>query len=144
MRACTERLVEHIVDARPGIHQPAADEIDALALEPAGIRSREALFGPLRDLARNVAGHHLAQEQLAIARLREVALALTAWFVFVEAHGLGEVAELGTRRQPHGEIGEVVVEERHTRLQPVRHRQLILDDQQAVEEGLGLEIEASD
>src|SRR5262249_42921284 len=53
-----------------------------------------------------------------------------------------EIAQLSASRKPHGKFGQMVVEKRHTRFKSMRHGQLVLDDQKAVEEGFGLEIEA--
>ena len=89
----------------------------------------------------NVAAHHLAQDQLAVARALVVALGLAARLVFVDADHLGQVAELQPRRQPHREIDEIVVEKRDARFERMRHGEFVLDHQQAIEEGLRLEIE---
>ena len=123
------------------VDQPAPHVVDALAAEPARVRSREPLLLGLSDLRRDVAAHRLAQQQLAVARALEEALGLRPGLVLVEAHDLGQVAELEPHRHALRELDQVVVEERHPRLEPVRHRQLVLDHQQAVQERLGLEVE---
>src|SRR5262245_45122140 len=90
--------VDDIEDARLGIEHTAPYVVDALALEPACVRRREALLLAVGDLARDVAAHHFAQNDLAVPRALEVAGLLAARLVLVEAHDLGEIAEFGASR----------------------------------------------
>ncbi len=66
---------------------------------------------------------------------------LGARLVLVETHHLVEVVELVLDRHPHGEVDEVVVHEGHAGLETVRHRDLVFDHEQPVQEGLSLEVE---
>ena len=102
----------------------------------------EALLDLVGDRLRDVALHHLAQQQLAVARALEVALGLRAGLVLVElARPRSRSRSFSAHGHALGEVDEVVVEERHAALEPVRHAQLVLDDEQAVQERLRLEVE---
>ena len=61
--------------------------------------------------------------------------------ILVHPDNLGKVPELHGRRQVHGKIDQIVVEKGYPVLQPMRHGQLVLHDEQSVQESLGLEIE---
>ena len=67
--------------------------------------------------------------------------ALVARLVLVDPHDLAQVVQLEANRAAHREVDEIVVEERHARLEAVRHAELVLDHQQAVQKGLGLEVQ---
>ena len=64
-----------------------------------------------------------------------------ACLIFVDLHHLLQPVQLQRDRALHGELDKVVVHERHPGLQAVGHGQLVLDHEQAVQEGLCLEIE---
>src|SRR5712691_7376448 len=85
--------------------------------------------------------HHLAQDELAVPGPLEIAVLLSARLVLVDARDCGQIAELRADRQFHGEVDEIVVEERYAAFQAMRHRYFIFHDEDAVEKGLGLEVE---
>src|SRR5579875_817295 len=85
--------VEHVIDARLRAEQAAPHVVDRLAAIPARVRSGEALLEAVGDLGRDVALHELAQDELAVAGLREVARRLRTRLVLVEPYDLLEIAE---------------------------------------------------
>src|SRR5690348_1560753 len=111
--------IHEVVDPRRAVIELAAYIIDAFALEPARVRRRKPLLLPVGDFFRQVPSHRLAQEQLAVTGLAEVAVPLAAGLVLVDTDYLFEIAELHARRHPHREIDQIVVEEGDAGLQPM-------------------------
>ena len=66
---------------------------------------------------------------------------LAAGLVFVDPDHIDQVVQFQVHRATHREIDQIVVEEWYARLQAMRHAQLVLDHQQAVQEGLALEVQ---
>ena len=91
------------------------DVLDALAFEPARIRSREPLLLSLRHFLWNIPFYRLAQQQFAVACLLVIARGLVAGLVLVQRHHLMEFSKLEANRQLHGEIHQVVVKKRYAR-----------------------------
>src|SRR5947199_6471384 len=86
--------IHEVIDPGRAVIELAANIIDAFALEPARVRRRKPLLLAVGDLFRQMPGHRLAQEQLAVARLAEIAVELATRLVLVVADLLFEIAEL--------------------------------------------------
>src|SRR5262245_7994112 len=63
---CHRMTIEEFVNPRLRFQQPPPDVVDAVALEPAGIRRRKPLLLALADIGGDVSREHLTQQQLAI------------------------------------------------------------------------------
>src|SRR6185503_14802674 len=104
--------VQILVDERAVVDQGTAHELDALSLEPARIWRGETLLLRPGHLLRNQAIHDVAQDLLAVARPLEEAGRLVARLVLVDPRDLVEAVKLHSDRHAHGEIDQIVVEER--------------------------------
>src|SRR5262249_48720500 len=82
-------IEERVAPAAGGTRR-RADVVDAVALDPARARRREALLVALAALRRHVARQPLPQQQLAVVGAAEVAGALGAGLVLVDAAILHE------------------------------------------------------
>ena len=71
----------------------------------------------------------------------KIGSSLRTWLILIESDNLSEISQLRAGRQSHSEVNEIIVEKGHPRFQTVRHAELILDDQQAMEKGLCFEIQ---
>ncbi len=88
-----------------------------------------------------MATHHIAQDRLPVLGAFEVFGRLVPGFVFVDFCGCGEVLQLERHRATHRKVDQIVVHEGHPGLEAVRHAELVLDDEEAVEKRLRLKIE---
>src|SRR6478672_2881562 len=104
---------------RSRIEQELLDVRRRMAAVPRLVRWAETLFRLLQYLVWEDTAHRASQKFLPFA-----------------------AAMLEMRRNAAGDIDERVIEKRNPRLEAMRHRHLVLDDQQAVEKRLGLEVES--
>src|SRR5579884_1005689 len=132
--------IEELVDAGLGVAEQPVEVLDALAPEPARVGRTEALLLALRRRGRQHALHRLAQHRLAVGALGAEELALPDR-VLVDVHRLGQRGDLEEGREPQRELDELVVEKRDAGLERVRHAELVLDHEQAVQKGPELEVE---
>ncbi|MNR45828.1 hypothetical protein D3C85_1647210 [compost metagenome] len=103
------------------IEQRPLDEVDALALEPAGIRRGKSLLLSIGDIRRNVLLHYIAQDLLPIPRFLEVLIAFVARLVLVQFDNICQIVQFEPDWTAHCKIDQVVVQKRHPRFQAVRH-----------------------
>ncbi len=96
-------------EARLG--EDALEERSQVLTEPARDREAESLLRPVHDIVRHVAAGNATERVLE-----------------------RRPPQLQTHRQSCGELGELVIDERRTRLQPVRHRHPVDQQEQVLGE----------
>src|SRR5687768_10277725 len=129
-----------LVDSRALVEEELPDVVDALSLEPAGIRRGEPLLDSGGVVAREITAQCFPQKQLPVSCLVEVPLGLGTRLILVQPHDLPDVPQLVPHGNLESEINEVVVKKWNARLKAVGHAQLVLHDQEAVKECLDLEV----
>src|SRR5215469_7128566 len=132
--------IEKVVNVGVAVEQGCANIVYALTPKPARVRCGEALLAVFNNFGRDEASHCLSQDELAIAGFREIGLAFSTRIVLVHSHNFAEVAQLHPNRQVHCEISKVIVKKGNPRLNGMRHRELVLHYQEAVEECFGLKV----
>src|SRR5262249_6743767 len=108
---------------------------------PARVRGAEALLGAFGHVRRNQASHGLPEHPLSVAGFALIPMPL-ARLVFVYSYRcLVQPTQLVAGREAQSEVDQVVVEKRRPRLQGVSHAHLVLDEKDAGQKGLELEVQ---
>src|SRR6516165_8375548 len=119
-------VVQVTVNVGTRREQASTYVVDRFSAEPACVRSRKSLLDTIGDIGWNIPLHQRAHNQLAVARLREIARGLRAGNVLIQSNHLIEVAKLVLHGNAAGQINEIVIQERHARFEAVRHREFVL------------------
>lgn len=121
------------------IQERVLDEFDAVPLKPGGVRCGKTLFGGIGHLIGDAALHYITEDLFAVVGFFIIFFQFTG-FVFVNADDFGKIIDLEGYGAAHGKIYQIVVKKRHASFEAVSHAEFVIHDQEAVQEGLRLEV----
>src|SRR5262249_37503499 len=133
--------VQHVVDTSPRVSEEPVDVVDTLPTKQARVRGVEALLRSFVHFRRNIASYVLPENPLSVAGFELIPMPLARLVCVYSYRCLDQPTQLVAGREAQSEVDQVVVEKRRPRLQGVSHAHLVLDEKDAGQKGLELEVQ---